>query len=167
MLSLQHHHGAAMLPVTPTLATDPSPPSLTSTTTMQPTAPALAQYPHHPGLDPGGAQGAGRYPPLLGPAGLGTLGNEWFNVLTSLELRLPRTYLARARGDSGSSRSSSGGSRRRSADGREGSIPPALASARLRLPLQPGDGGESAQAGQRAPPIKGAAGLRGLCPPPG
>lgn len=117
---------------------------------------------------PEGGRGRGGTCPC-GPSGpAGGWGGP--GVLTSLELRLPRTYLARARGGSGRSRSRSGGSRRRSAGARGGSIPPAPAPAPLwlRLPLWPGDGGESARAGQRAPPIKGAAGLSGPRPlPPG
>lgn len=116
-----------------------------------------------------GGRGRGGTFPLLslrslgGPAG----GRGGPDALTSLELRLPRTYLARARGGRGSIRSSSGGSRRRRAGARGGSIPPAPAPAPARvplpLPLWPGDGGESARAGWRAAPIKGAAGHRAPC----
>lgn len=76
-------------------------------------------------------------------------------MLTSLELRLPRTYLARARGDSGSSRSRSGGSRRRNAGVHRGSIPPA----RPRPRSGSGRRRRRERAGTvSAPPIKGAAG---------
>lgn len=170
-------------PQTPTIPTRPpstpssdlSVPPTTAESHLDPTAPLglnpdsvppppPAPPPVAPGPPPRGGRGRGGplpHPSLPSP-GVPVSGRGGPGALTSLELRLPRTYLARARGGSGSSRSSSGGSRRRRAGARGGSIPaaPALAPAPLRLPLRPSDGGESARAGRRAPPIKGAAGRR-------
>lgn len=177
---------------TPTLPPPLPHPALSSTSLMQP--PSLASTPRPCSLDPGpvlpsprpqaraarrssreGRQGAGRHPLLSGPHRPAAAG-EGSGGLTSLELRLPRTYLARARGGSGSSRSSSGGSRRRSAGARGGSIPPASARAPLRLPLGPATQARARGPASARPRLKGPLGAAipspsskvaqtGPCPP--
>lgn len=114
VLSLQHHPVGPLRPRRVSAA--PSAPH------PRPEPRAASQGPRTPlprfsGCSGGRARGRGCTPPpsRVG-APTGDCGGR--GVLTSLELRLPRTYLARALGGSGSSRSSRGGSRRRRAGAR-------------------------------------------------